>query len=75
MKSMEMDSRPESDWSAVQPGQMVSFRHDKYLPIVGVVEARTDDGAVVWVRMNDGAGRRLIHREDGYRLERAGEQD
>lgn len=75
MKSADMESQRDNDWSALQPGQLVSFQHDKYLPISGVMEARTDDGSVMWVRMNDGAGRRLIHREDGYRLAPAGEQD
>lgn len=74
MKSVDAESRPESDWSVVRPGQLVSFQHDRYLPITGVMDACTDDHSVVWVQMDDGSGRRLIHKEDGYRLESAGEQ-
>lgn len=67
-------NRPENDWSTLLPGQQINLHHDRYLPIAGVLDACTDDCSVIWVRMNDGAGRRLIHREDGYRLELSGGQ-
>lgn len=74
MRSTGTDSPPELDWAAVRPGQRVSLHHETSLPINGVMDACTEDCSVIWVQMSDGAGRRLIHREDGYRLEQAGEQ-
>ncbi|MHA7140107.1 MULTISPECIES: hypothetical protein [unclassified Arthrobacter] len=60
-----------SDWSTLRRGQRVAFNHDSDGPVAGVVEMRTDDASVLWIQLNEGAGRRLIHCEDGYRLKRA----
>ncbi len=66
----EAQSGPrEQDWSAPQSGQQVRLQHHSHGPVTGVLDMRTDDGAVIWVQLNDGGGRRLIHRDDGYRLE------
>lgn len=57
------------DWLAPQCGQPVKLRHQRREPVSGVLDMRTDDGSVIWVHLNDGGGRRLIHRDDGYQLE------
>ncbi|GAA1111169.1 hypothetical protein [Arthrobacter flavus] len=71
---METSPQPRgviSDWATLRRGQRVAFNHDSDGPVAGVVEMRTDDASVLWIQLNEGAGRRLIHREDGYRLKRA----
>lgn len=70
---MDTSSKPReviSDWATLRRGQRVAFNHYSDGPVAGVVEMRTDDGSVLWIQLNEGAGRRLIHREDGYRLKR-----
>lgn len=57
------------DWSALQRGQQVAFQHSELGPVTGTLDERTADASVMWVVLNDGAGRLLIHREDGYRLQ------
>ncbi|WP_211236608.1 hypothetical protein [Arthrobacter castelli] len=63
------------DWQAPQCGQPVRLRHQRQEPVSGVIDMRTDDGSVIWVQLNDGGGRRLIHRDDGYQLEAAAGRD
>ncbi|HET8795106.1 MAG TPA: hypothetical protein VFM62_01895 [Arthrobacter sp.] len=60
----------DQDWSTPERGQRVKLQHHKHGPVTGVFDMRTDDGAVIWVHLSDGGGRRLIHREDGYRIDR-----
>jgi cell envelope opacity-associated protein A len=55
-----------ADFSALKRGQQITLRHASGDQVTGVLEERADDASVVWVRMDDGAGRRLFHREDGY---------
>lgn len=62
----------EREWVSPKCGQQVRLQHHTYGPVTGVLDMRTDDGTVIWVQMNDGGGRRLIHRDDGYRIDRAG---
>lgn len=57
------------DWVTPQCGQPVRLRHQRREPVSGVLDMRTDDGSVIWVRLDDGGGRLLIHRDDGYELE------
>lgn len=72
VKSVSAESGSDVDWALIRPGQQYSFHYDANAPITGVVDACTEDRSVIWVRMNDGGGRRLIHIEDGYRPQRAG---
>ncbi len=55
-----------SDFSALKRGQQVTLAHESGHRITGVLEDHAEDASVVWVRMDNGAGRRLFHREDGY---------
>ncbi|WP_035765266.1 hypothetical protein [Arthrobacter sp. H20] len=59
------------DRSTLRRGQQVAFNHHSDGPAAGVIEMRTDDASALWIQVNGGAGRRLIHREDGYRLKRS----
>lgn len=61
--------RDEIQWSVPHLGQLLRFEHDTAAPVVGVMDMRTADCSVIWVHMIiEGAGRRLLHDEDGYRL-------
>lgn len=65
-----MSTQPVSltDFSTLKRGQRITLRSTSGHQISGVLEDRADDASVVWVRMDDGAGRRLFHREDGYSI-------
>lgn len=57
-----------SGWDNVQVGdkvQLVGSGHPKY---VGLVDARTADGDIIWVH-DRVDGRRLFHIQDGYELQ------
>lgn len=41
--------------------------------ITGVLDTHTEDRSVIWVYMSSGAGRRLIHSDDGFRLMEPGQ--
>ena len=59
------------DWSGFKRGQHVTLHHATGPQLGGVLDMRTDDASVVWILLNDGGGRRLVHRADGYRLRHA----
>lgn len=59
---------PFADLLFLKRGQQITLRHRSGDRISGVLEDRAEDASVVWVRLNDGAGRRLFHREDGYSI-------
>jgi cell envelope opacity-associated protein A len=63
---METQHAPLADFSTLKRGQQVTLRSTSGDRLTGVLEDRADDASVVWVRLDDGAGRRLFHREDGY---------
>ena len=56
-------------WDDVETGDSVELRRDGRTAFAGLVDARTDDGDVVWVTAA-GGGRRLFHVADGYDLAR-----
>jgi hypothetical protein len=58
-----------TDFSALERGQQITLRHHTGNQFSGVLEDRADDASVVWIRLDDGAGRRLFHHEDGYSLQ------
>ncbi len=59
------------DWSGYVRGEHVTLHHPAGIQLRGVLDMRTDDASVVWIHLNNGEGRRMVHREDGYRLLRA----
>ena len=54
-------------WDTVETGDAVELRSNGRTVFSGVVDARTDDGDVVWVSAPAG-GRRLFHVTDGFDL-------
>ncbi len=58
------------DWSGFRRGEHVTLQHPAGTQLRGVLDMRTDDASVLWILLNDGGGRRLVHRADGYRLRR-----
>ncbi|WP_323959919.1 hypothetical protein GC088_00215 [Arthrobacter sp. JZ12] len=65
---MTTSSSSATDFSAFERGQEITLRHYSGAEFSGVLEDRSDDASVVWVRLNNGAGRRLFHREDGFSI-------
>ncbi|WP_241742763.1 hypothetical protein [Arthrobacter bussei] len=64
-------TEPEAqDWSGFRHGERITLHHPAGTQLRGVLDMRTDDASIVWIHLNDGAGRRLVHRADGYRLHR-----
>lgn len=57
------------DWSRLERGQRITFHHNDDGPVTGVLDEWSDEASVLWVHLANGAGRRLIHREDGFLLE------
>ncbi|WP_306632396.1 hypothetical protein [Arthrobacter sp. B1I2] len=64
-----MTSRVKSPvrWDDVETGDTVELSRDGRAVFGGLVDARTDDGDVVWVTAPAG-GRRLFHIADGFDL-------
>lgn len=58
------------DWAGFACGEQVIFQHPAGIQLRGVLDMRTDDASVLWIRLDDGGGRRLVHRADGFRLRR-----
>lgn len=65
---MSTQSASPTDFSALKRGQRITLRSTSGHQVTGVLEDCADDASVVWVRMDDGAGRRLFHQEDGYSI-------
>ncbi|MET3722104.1 hypothetical protein ABIB27_003983 [Arthrobacter sp. UYEF21] len=57
-----------SDWDDVQVGDKVQLVGSGRPAYVGLVDARTADGHVIWVH-DPFDGRRLFHIRDGYELQ------
>lgn len=59
---------PLPDWREVSPGHEVSLYKKGQGHFRGRVDDFTSDGAIVWVHLEGGWGRRMFVRADGYRL-------
>lgn len=59
---------PLLDWPEVSPGQYVSLYKKGHGHFHGKVDDLTPDGAIVWVHLADGRGRRMFAQADGYQL-------
>ncbi|RJT80158.1 hypothetical protein D6T63_09855 [Arthrobacter cheniae] len=70
MDTSPSDDPDVQDWSGFLCGEHVTLQHPAGAQLRGVLDMRTDDASVVWIQLRDGAGRRLVHRADGYRLRR-----
>jgi hypothetical protein len=58
-----------SDWLLMAPGDNVILLGKAGARHVGLVDARTEDGLVVWVQ-TAGTGRKLFHLDDGFEVRR-----
>ncbi|WP_026820353.1 hypothetical protein [Arthrobacter castelli] len=58
------------DWSSLAEGQQVTFYGDSGHVLSGVVHMRSSDASVIWMYLNEGGGRLMLHRGDGYRVDR-----
>lgn len=58
---------PCDDWASLQPGNKIIVQNYPGDWATAVVEGRTADGDVIWVRdnLND---RRLLYRGDGFKI-------
>ncbi len=54
-------------WPEMSLNDVVSVSRDGHILYEGVVEDRTDDGTVVWIRRKNGY-RQLLHIDDGFHL-------
>ncbi|MEQ7734895.1 hypothetical protein [Escherichia coli] len=54
-------------WDDVEIGDTVEIRSTRHVIHRGLVDARTQDGTVVWV-IAPADGRRMFHVADGYAL-------
>jgi hypothetical protein len=58
-----------SDWLLLAPGDNVILLGKAGDRHAGVVDARTEDGTVVWVQ-SPATGRKLYHFDDGFEIRR-----
>lgn len=56
------------DWQEVSPGHDVSLYKKGQGHFHGRVDDVTADGAIIWVHLAGGWGRRMFARADGYHL-------
>jgi len=57
-----------SNWSALIPGDFVTVVDSRTLPHAGWIDDLTEDGAIIWLVLASGLGRRMFFREDGDRI-------
>lgn len=59
----ELEKHPLLIWTGLAPGDIVSLRANNAQSYVGMVESKTNDGLVIWMRdeINE---RRLFHFQD-----------
>jgi hypothetical protein len=56
------------DWREVAPGHDVSLYKKGQGPFHGRVDDVTPDGAILWVHLAEGRGRRMFAQEEGCHL-------
>lgn len=56
-----------TDWAKAPIGLPVMLLNPYRPTVAGLIDDKTDDGSVIWVR-DDTSQRRLIHRSDGYTI-------
>lgn len=56
------------DWTRLAPGDKVYLVEDDATDVSGWVDAVAEDGSVLWVHMEAGAGRRLFSPRQGQLL-------
>lgn len=61
-------AEPSAHWSALREGDRVSVRLSPGFETGGRVAAVTPDRTVVWVDLDGGRGRTLLHCSDGVEI-------
>ena len=59
---------PDAHWKNLQQGDRVSVRLAPGYETGGMVDAVTDDHSAVWVNLDGGRGRTLLHCSDGVEI-------
>ncbi|MGG5170881.1 hypothetical protein ACQR35_01710 [Pseudarthrobacter sp. J1738] len=55
-------------WPQLTPGQRVALRDVHGYLVTGIVDGMTADRSTLWLQLDNGLGRRLIHHLDGLSL-------
>lgn len=61
-------AEPDAHWSALRAGDRVTVRFTPGFETGGVITAVTPDHTVVWVDLDGGRGRTLLHCGDGVEI-------
>ncbi|MCQ9164967.1 hypothetical protein [Arthrobacter sp. STN4] len=56
-------------WPALARDQHVALVNERGWRLSGTVETLTSDRRCLWIQLDAGMGRQLIHHEDGFELE------
>lgn len=59
---------PAPHWKALKEGDRVRVRLSPWHETGGLVDAITGDHTAVWVDLDDGGGRTLLHCSDGVEI-------
>ena len=57
-------------WPALSRDQHVALVNERGWRLSGKVETLTNDRQCLWIQLDAGMGRQLIHHQDGFVLER-----
>lgn len=58
-------AQPAAHWKSLRPGDRVTVRLAPGFETAGLVEEMTQDHSTVWVHLDEGRGRTLLHCSDG----------
>jgi len=61
-------AEPDAHWSALRAGDRVTVRLTPGFETGGLITAVTPDHTVVWVDLDGGRGRTLLHCGDGVEI-------
>ena len=64
-KCLPPDAEYIQHWTMLIPGDMVLVHREGQLESSGQVDARTEDGFILWLHLAGGAGRRLFSQNHG----------
>ncbi|WP_024818907.1 hypothetical protein [Arthrobacter sp. 31Y] len=59
---------PDHHWRSLRQGDRVNVTLTPGFQSAGVVDAVTGDATAVWVELDDGRGRTLVHVSDGVAI-------
>ncbi|WP_434615191.1 hypothetical protein [Arthrobacter sp. A5] len=56
-------------WPALERDEPICLIDPHGWRLTGRVDAMTEDRSTVWIQLDGGRGRRLVHQQDGYQIE------